>query len=63
MEGTPGVKWDPRLTPDEKDKVITKRRYDSFEDTELTTWLRSMNIQDLVVAGIRSNGVVINTVL
>ncbi|TZF92337.1 cysteine hydrolase [Chryseobacterium panacisoli] len=52
----------PDLSPDEKDIVITKRRFSAFTGSDLEVVLRGMDIQHLVLTGVSTSGVVLSTV-
>jgi len=61
-EGTPGAEIDPRVAPQPGDIVVTKRRVGAFSTTDLETILRSKNINNLVMFGLSTGGVVLSTV-
>lgn len=52
----------PELTPEEKDVVITKKRFSAFTGSDLEVVLRGLNVQHLVLTGVSTSGVVLSTV-
>jgi nicotinamidase-related amidase len=52
----------PRLAPQEGDIVVRKSRVSAFSTTDLDRQLRERGIDTLVLAGIRTGGVVLSTV-
>ena len=62
VEGTPGAEIDARVAPHPGDIVVTKRRVGAFSTTDLETILRSKNINQLVMFGLTTSGVVLSTV-
>lgn len=64
IEGTKGVRIDSRLEVDErKDYVIPKRRYSAFYSTDLDLVLREHRIQNLIIAGTKTNNCINATAL
>jgi nicotinamidase-related amidase len=61
-EGTPGAEIHARVAPRPGDVVVTKRRVGAFSTTDLETVLRARKIDNLVLAGIATSGVVLSTV-
>lgn len=55
LEGTPESEVHPDLAPLPNEKVVLKRRYSAFYNTDLDTVLRCLKIEDLVVSGIMTN--------
>ncbi|HID93079.1 MAG TPA: cysteine hydrolase [bacterium (Candidatus Stahlbacteria)] len=55
IEGTPEAKIHPDIAPLPEEKVIYKRRYSAFYNTELDVVLRCLKIEDIVVSGIMTN--------
>ncbi|MDR3022476.1 isochorismatase family cysteine hydrolase [Chryseobacterium sp.] len=51
----------PDLIPEEQDIVITKRRISAFTGSDLEVVLRGMDIQDLILTGVSTSGVVLST--
>ena len=62
VEGTRGAEIDSRVAPQPGDIVVTKRRVGAFSTTDMETILRSKNINNLVLFGISTSGVVLSTV-
>ena len=50
------------MAPEASDKVVRKTRVSAFERTDLDEWLRGMDIDTLILAGISTSGVVLSTV-
>jgi nicotinamidase-related amidase len=55
VENTPGCEVIDELKPLENERVIVKRRYSAFYNTDLDTILRCMKVEDLVITGIMTN--------
>jgi nicotinamidase-related amidase len=55
MEGSEDSAVCDELRPQEAEKVILKRRYSAFFNTELDTVLRCLEIRDLVITGVMTN--------
>ena len=55
MEGTEESAICDELLPEEGEKVIPKRRYSAFYNTDLETVLRCLGIRDLVISGVMTN--------
>lgn len=62
VEGTPGAEIDSRVAPQPGDIVVTKRRVGAFSTTDLETILRAKKIDNLVMFGFSTSGVVLSTV-
>ena len=62
LEGTPGVEISDRIKPEAGDKVIIKRYPNSFLETELDDYLRSIGVDTLVVCGMMTHMCVDTTV-
>lgn len=62
VEGTPGAEIDARVAPQAGDIVVTKRRVGAFSTTDLETILRAKHINQLVLFGLTTSGVVLSTV-
>jgi nicotinamidase-related amidase len=62
VEGTPGAEIDSRVAPQPGDIVVTKRRVGAFSTTDLESILRAKNINNLVMFGFSTSGVVLSTV-
>jgi len=52
LEGTPDVRMARGLSPRRDEKVIVKRRYSGFLETDLDLTLRCLGITDVVVCGV-----------
>ncbi|MFJ9127775.1 cysteine hydrolase family protein [Streptomyces sp. NPDC102340] len=52
----------PDVAPDERDIVVTKRRVSGFAGSDLDMVLRAGGIEELVLAGVATSGVVLSTV-
>lgn len=52
----------PAIAPESGDIVVTKRRVSAFSGSDLEIVLRSNQIDELVLAGIATSGVVLSTV-
>ena len=61
-EGTPGAQIHGSVRPDSGEVIVTKRRVGAFSTTDMETVLRSMDVTNLVLAGISTSGVVLSTV-
>ena len=55
IDATEDWKFISEMSLDPKDKVIPKKRYSAFFETDLDTTLRSRGIQDLIVSGVMTN--------
>ena len=55
IEGTPGAKVIPELSPQKGDYVIPKRRYSSFFGTELDELLRELKVQEVILCGLHTH--------
>jgi nicotinamidase-related amidase len=53
---------DPNLTKDSQDIIVVKRRVSAFTGSDLEVVLRGMGIQQLILTGIATSGVVLSTV-
>jgi nicotinamidase-related amidase len=51
----------PDLSPEEKDIVITKKRFSAFTGSDLEVVLRGLDVQHLVLTGVSTSGVVLST--
>ena len=61
-EGTSGADVVAELAPGPSELVFTKRRTGPFPHTDLDLTLRARGIQDLVLMGVNTSGVVLSTV-
>ena len=55
LEGRPESEVHQDISPLPNEKVIFKHRYSSFYNTDLETILRTLKVEDLVMAGIMTN--------
>jgi isochorismate hydrolase len=55
IDGTEDWKFIPEMTIDAKDKVVSKKRYSSFFETDLDTTLQSRGVKDLIISGVMTN--------
>jgi len=55
LHGTTDWKFLPEIKIESKDKVLPKKRYSAFYETDLERWLRSKGIRDLVISGVMTN--------
>ncbi|OPX21508.1 MAG: hypothetical protein B1H03_06470 [Planctomycetales bacterium 4484_113] len=55
IEGSPESEVHDDIAPRADERVIFKRRYSAFYNTELETVLRCLKVEDLVVSGIMTN--------
>jgi nicotinamidase-related amidase len=58
-----GSRLAPALEPTGDELVISKLRLSAFHGTALTTYLRNLQVETIVLAGVASNGAVIATAL
>lgn len=58
----PRTAIDARVAPEPGDKVVRKTRVSAFARTDLDGWLRALDIDTLILAGISTSGVVLSTV-
>ncbi len=54
-DGTPESEIHPEISPLASELVLTKCRYSAFFRTDLETILRSLKVEDLVIAGVMTN--------
>ena len=62
LEGTPGVEISDRIRPEASDKVIVKRYPNSFLETELDAYLKSLQADTLIICGMMTHMCVDTTV-
>lgn len=55
LEGTPDVEMATGIDVNEQDKIIMKRRYSGFHQTDLDLTLRCLEVRDVVVCGVLTN--------
>jgi nicotinamidase-related amidase len=60
-ENSDATQIHPRLAPHEGDIVVTKRRVSAFAGSDLEVVLRSLEVDQLVLSGISTSGVVLST--
>ncbi|WP_344677732.1 cysteine hydrolase [Saccharopolyspora taberi] len=60
-EGDPGTEIHPDVAPHPGDVTVTKRRGSAFSGSDLDLVLRARGIQELVLTGIATSGVVLHT--
>ncbi|MCA9858447.1 MAG: cysteine hydrolase [Thermomicrobiales bacterium] len=61
-DGNSDLEITPELAPRSSEKVIRKTRVSAFARTDLDEWLRAMEIDTLLLAGISTSGVILSTV-
>ena len=62
LEGTEGAEISDRVRPEEGDKIIVKRYPNSFLETELDAYLKSLQADTLIVCGMMTHMCVDTTV-
>ena len=62
LEGTKGAEISERIRPDKEDKIIVKRYPNSFLETELNAYLKSLQVDTLIVCGMMTHMCVDTTV-
>ena len=62
LEGTEGAEISERIRPDKGDRIIVKRYPNSFLETELDAYLKSLQIDTLIVCGMMTHMCVDTTV-
>ena len=55
LEGSPESEVHKEISPLDNEKVIFKHRYSAFYNTDLETVLRTLKVEDLVIAGVMTN--------
>ncbi len=55
LESNPEARVHTELSPLDNEKIIVKRRYSGFYQTDLELTLRCLNVKELVITGIMSN--------
>ncbi|RAJ56585.1 nicotinamidase-related amidase [Streptomyces sp. Amel2xB2] len=60
-EGDPGAAIHPEAGPEQGDVVVTKKRVSAFAGSDLETVLRAGGVEELVLTGIATSGVVLST--
>lgn len=62
IEGDPNTEIHPSVAPQEGDIIVVKKRYSAFAGNDLEIILRSKGINQLVLAGFTTSGIVLSTV-
>ena len=62
IEGTDGVKISDRIKPAEEDKIIIKHYPNSFLETDLNEYLKSIGVEELIICGMMTHMCVDTTV-
>lgn len=60
-DGDPAAAFHPDVAPTEGEVVVTKRRVSAFAGSDLDMVLRAQRIDELVLTGIATSGVVLST--
>ncbi len=55
LHGTTDWKFLPQIKIESRDKILTKKRYSAFYETDLENFLRSKGTRDLVISGVMTN--------
>jgi isochorismate hydrolase len=55
LQGTKDWKFIPEIKIEPRDRVLPKKRYSAFFETDLEKFLRSKGIQDLIISGVMTN--------
>jgi len=55
LHGTTDWKFLPEIKIESKDKILPKKRYSAFYETDLERFLRSKGIRDLIISGVMTN--------
>ena len=55
LHGTMDWNFLPEIRIETKDKILPKKRYSAFYETDLESFLRSKGIRDLVISGVMTN--------
>jgi nicotinamidase-related amidase len=61
LDSEEAMQVDMKITPQSGDLIITKKRVSAFTGSDLEVVLRSNSIQQLVLSGIATSGVVLST--
>jgi nicotinamidase-related amidase len=61
LDGTPEADIHPDVAPQDGDVIVTKTRYGAFSTTNLSGFLNPREIDNLVLVGIFTSGVVLTT--
>jgi len=55
LHGTTDWKFLPEIKIESKDKILPKKRYSAFYETDLESFLQSKRIRDLIISGVMTN--------
>jgi isochorismate hydrolase len=55
LHGATDWKFLPEIEIESRDKILPKKRYSAFYETDLESFLRSKGIRDLVISGVMTN--------
>jgi isochorismate hydrolase len=55
MKGTAGAKILSEIQPQPDEKIVTKKRYSAFCDTDLEDHLKHLGVNDLLISGVMTN--------
>jgi len=55
IDGTPQAAILPEIKPNPAEKIVHKKRYSAFYQTDLHSYLQSHQIQQLIVSGVMTN--------
>jgi len=61
VDGTPGAMIHPQVAPQAHEQVVVKRRVSGFFNTELDTLLGARGVEQIVLAGLFTSGVVLSS--
>jgi nicotinamidase-related amidase len=61
LESDPGSGLDPAVAPRDGEVVVTKKRVSAFAGSDLQVVLRAQGIEELILTGIATSGVVLST--
>lgn len=61
LDSDPGSAIEPRVAPRAGEVVVTKKRVSAFAGSDLELLLRSQGIEELILTGIATSGVVLST--
>jgi isochorismate hydrolase len=55
LHGTKEWEFLPEILIESRDKILPKKRYSAFYETDLEDFLRSKGVQDLIISGVMTN--------
>ncbi len=61
LESDPGSQIDPSVRPRDGEIVVTKKRVSAFAGSDLQVVLRAQGVEELILTGIATSGVVLST--